>query len=150
MDLPGESKILGRLDIMIYQTIEEAFYFVSDVQPFEHSAVVNRISGEVFYASEMAGHNEIPEEAEGNDDYIWIPHKKDLNLGKPLVMDFILSRCPDLYDQVTGIFRRKGAYGRYKDLLERKELLQEWYSFEEEKTREALVRWCEENGVVLD
>ena len=135
---------------MTYETIEEAFFFVSDVQPFEHSAVVNRITGEVFNASEMAGHNEIPDEAEGNDDYIWIPHKKDLNLGKPLVMDFIRGRCPDLYDEILDIFRRKGAYGRFKDLLERKGLLEEWYAFEEKETRERLLRWCEENGVVLE
>jgi len=150
MGLSGESKLLGRLDTMTYQTIEEAFFFVSDVQPYEHTAVVNRITGETFYASEMAGHNEIPDEAEGNDDYLWIPHKHDLDLGKPLAMSFILSRCPDLYDDVLDIFRRKGAYGRYKDLLERKGLLQEWYAFEEEKTREALLRWCEGNGVVLE
>jgi len=135
---------------MTYQTIEEAFFFVSAGQPYEHTAVVNRITGETFYASDMAGYDEIPEEAEGNDDYLWIPHKKDLNLGKPLVMSFILSSSPDLYDDVLGIFRRKGAYGRFKGLLERKDLLQEWYAFEEEKTREKLLRWCEKNGVVLE
>ncbi len=135
---------------MPYETIEEAFHFVSSGPPFERTAVLNRVTGEAFYASDMAGYDEIPEDAEGSDDYLWIPHKNDLNLGKPLVMDFILSSSPDLYDDVLGIFRRKGAYGRFKGLLERKGLLQEWYAFEEEKTREALIRWCEENGVVLD
>ena len=98
----------------------------------------------------MAGTDEIPVDAEGSDDYLWIPHKNDLDLGKPLVMGFILNRSPDLYDQVTGIFRRKGAYGRFKGLLEQKELLEEWYAFEEAKTREALVQWCGENGVELE
>ena len=135
---------------MTYETIEEAFFFVSSVQPYEHAAVVNCTTGETFYASDMAGYDEIPEEAEGSDDYIWIPHKNDLDLGKPLVMSFILSRCPDLYDEILDIFRRKGAYGRFKGLLERKGLLQEWYAFEEENTRERLLRWCEENGVVLE
>ena len=135
---------------MTYETIEEAFFFVSGGPPYECTAVVNCVTGESFYASEMAGYDEIHEDAEGNDDYLWIPHKNDLDLGKPLVMDFILHRCPDLYDQITTIFRRKGAYGRFKDLLERKGLLQEWYAFEEEKTRERLLRWCEENGVVLE
>ncbi len=135
---------------MTYETIEEAFFFVSSVQPYEHAAVVNCTTGETFYASDMAGYDEIPEDAEGNDDYLWIPHKNDLDLGKPLVMSFILNRCPDLYDQVTGIFRRKGAYGRFKGLLESKGLLEEWYAFEEGKIREALLRWCEKNGVVLE
>ena len=150
MDISGEGEILGRFVTMTYETIEEAFFFVSDVHPFEHSAVVNRITGEVFYASEMAGHNEIPDEAEGNDDYIWIPHKKDLNLGKPLVMDFIRGHCPDLIDRVLDIFRRTGAYARFKDLMEQKGFLDEWYTFEDLKIREALLRWCEKNGVVLE
>ena len=135
---------------LAYETVEEAFFFVSGDQPYMHTAVVNLVTGEAFYASEMAGTDDIPEEAEDNDDYLWIPHKHDLDLGKPLVMDFVLSRCPDLYEQVTGIFRRKGAYGRFKYLLDRKGLLEEWYAFEREKIREALVRWCGENGVELE
>ena len=135
---------------MTYETIEEAYYFVSDAPPYEHTAVVHRTTGKAFFASEMADYDEIPEEAEGSDEYLWIPHKNDLNLGKALVMDFIRGRSPDQYDQVRDIFRRKGAYGRFKGLLERKGLLEEWYAFEEEKTREALVRWCGENGVELE
>jgi len=135
---------------MTYEIIEEAFFFVSGAQPYERDAVVNRVTGEAFYASDMAGYDEIPEDAEDSDDYIWIPHKHDLDLGKPLVIDFILSSSPDLYDDVLGIFRRKGAYGRFKGLLERKGFLQEWYAFEEEKTQERLLRWCEENEVVLE
>ena len=135
---------------MTYEIIEEAFFFVSGSPPYERTAVVNRVTGESFYASDMAGIDEIPEDAEGSDAHLWIPHKNDLDLGKPLVIDFVRYRCPDLIDPVLDIFRRKGAYGRFKDLLERKGLLEEWYAFEEGKIREALLRWCVENGVVLE
>jgi hypothetical protein len=135
---------------MTYETIEEAFYFVSSAPPFENSAVVNRKTGEAYYESGMGGYDEIPKEAEGSDDYIWIPHKNDLDLGKPLVIDFVRDRCPELIDPVVDIFRRKAAYSRYKGLLEKKGLLEEWYAFEERKTREALLKWCEESGIVLE
>lgn len=135
---------------MTYDTIEEAFLFVSSAPPFEHMAVVNRATGESFYASAMAGNNEIPEDVDESDDYLGIPHKNDLDLGRPLVMDFVDSRCPEETDQVLTIFRRPGAYGRFKDLLERKNLLEEWYAFEQQRTRAALLRWCEENGIVLE
>ena len=134
---------------MTYETIEDAFYFVSGAPPHEHTAVVHLATGEAFFASEMAGYDDIPEEAEGSDDYLWIPHKNDLDLGKALVIDFIRGHSPDLIDHVLDIFRRKGAYGRFKNVLERKGLLEEWYLFEREKTREALVAWCGENEVVL-
>lgn len=135
---------------MTYDTIEDAFLFVSSTASFEHIAVVHRQTGESFFASDIAGYDELPEDLDESDDYIGIPHKNDLNLGKPLVIDFVRSRCPEEIDQVLTIFRRRGAYGRFKDLLERKALLDEWYVFEQQRTRQALLLWCEENNIELE
>ena len=135
---------------MTYDTIEDAFLFVSSTVPFEHTAVVHRQTGESFYASDIAGYDELPEDLDESDEYIIIPHKNDLNLGKPLVINFVRSRCPEEIDRVLTIFRRRGAYGRFKDLLERKALLDEWYVFEQQRTRQALLLWCEENNIELE
>jgi hypothetical protein len=135
---------------MNYDTIEEAFLFVSGPPPFEHTAVVHRKTGESFYASLMSDYDELPEDVDESDDYINIPHKNDLDLGKSLVMEFVRSRCPEEIDRVLTIFCRRGAYGRFKNLLEQKSLLDEWYAFEQQRTREALLHWCEENGIVLE
>ncbi len=135
---------------MTYDTIEDAFLFVSSTASFEHTAVVHRQTGESFYASDIAGYDELPEDLDESDEYIIIPHKNDLNLGKPLVIDFVRSRCPEEIDRVLTIFRRRGAYGRFKDLLERKALLDEWYVFEQQRTRQALLLWCEENNIELE
>jgi hypothetical protein len=98
----------------------------------------------------MAGYDELPEDLDESDDYIDIPHKNDLDLGKALVMDFVHSRCPEEIDRVLSIFRRPGAYGRFKDLLEQKSLLDEWYEFEQQRTRQALLHWCAENSIELE
>lgn len=136
---------------MTYETLEEAFLFVSAAPHSENNAVINRKTGELFFASEeMIDLDELPEDADENDDYIYIPHQNDLDLGKPVVMDFVRNRCPSLIDRVQAIFRRKGAYGRFKDLLVEKNLLDDWYAFEQQRTREALLQWCEENEIVLD
>lgn len=135
---------------MTYDTIEEAFYFVSSASPFEHTAVVHRKTGESFYASLMSDYDELPEDVDESDDYINIPHKNDLDLGKPLVMEFVRERCSDQIDTVLSIFRHKGAYGRFKDHLAQISLLEDWYVFEQQRTREALLHWCEENGIVLE
>ncbi|MGK2944741.1 MAG: UPF0158 family protein [Desulfuromonadales bacterium] len=135
---------------MTYDTIEDAFLFVSGGPPSEHIAVINRKTGKSFFASLISDYDELPEDVDESDDYIGIPHKNDLDLGKPLVMDFVRSRCPDQIDEVFAIFRHKGAYGRFKDLLAEKNLLEDWYAFEQQRTREALLQWCEENGIVLE
>ncbi|MFO7765597.1 MAG: UPF0158 family protein [Pelovirga sp.] len=135
---------------MTYDTLEDAFLFVSSAAPLECTAVVHRKTGETFYASLMAGYDELPDDLDESDDYIGIPHKSDLDLGKPLVIEFVRSRCPEEIDRVLTIFSRRGAYGRFKDLLEQKALLDEWYVFEQQRTRQALLLWCEENSIELE
>ena len=45
------------------------------------------------------------------------------------------------------IFRRKGAYSRYKDFLESKGVLENWYEYENERQKVALKEWCKENNI---
>ena len=135
---------------MTYSTIEDAILFVSSAPPCEHYAVVNRITGEAFFASEYTGESEYPDDVDENDDYIAIPHKNDLDLGKPLVMEFVRSRCPDMTGRVLAIFSRAGAYQRYKQFLAENHLLEEWYAFENARTKEALLEWCAVKGLVLE
>jgi|PlaIllAssembly_1097288.scaffolds.fasta_scaffold775294_2 hypothetical protein len=48
-----------------------------------------------------------------------------------------------------GMFRGRGACGRFKDFLATKGLLEAWYTFEDEREKEALRLWCDENGLKL-
>ena len=84
-----------------------------------------------------------------SDDTIEIPHKKGLGLGNQLAFDFVLSNSPDDYGYVRDIFCGPGAYGRYKDFLESKGILQSWYDFESTAQERALREWCEDNGIEL-
>ncbi len=45
------------------------------------------------------------------------------------------------------MFRKKGAYGRFKHFLESNDMLQTWYDFENEQEEKALREWCKENGI---
>jgi hypothetical protein len=143
-------KTTGKKNDMTYTTIEAAFMFVGSTAPFEHHAVVHWVTGEAYFASDFTGDSEYPDDVDDNDDYIAIPHKNDLDLGKPLVMEFVRSRCPDMTNRVLAIFSRTGAYQRYKQLLAENSLLEEWYAFENARTKEALLEWCAENGLVLE
>jgi hypothetical protein len=45
-----------------------------------------------------------------NDEkYIFISDKRELDLGKPLVLDFAREFLPDYYDKVRHIFSRRGS-----------------------------------------
>jgi hypothetical protein len=56
---------------------------------------------------------------------------------------------PRDFDDVSDMFDRRGAYGRFKQLLTRRRALQQWYDFEQQATERALREWCELNSIVL-
>ena len=129
--------------------IEDAFFYVSSAPQFTNSALLCKETGEIFYISDMGDSDDLPEDIEDSDQYIEIPHKNDLDLGNRLVMAFATEQCPELLEKVDAIFRRKGAYSRYKELLDSKGLLEKWYDYENQHTKEALRQWCADNGIEL-
>jgi hypothetical protein len=135
---------------MKFDDIEHAFFFVSSVSQFGGNVMLCKETGELFYISEMGDSDDLPEDIEDSEKYIEIPHKNDLDLGKSLVIDFISETCSELLGQVHDIFRRKGAYSRYKALLDSKGLLDAWYKYEDRRTKEELRAWCAENDIELN
>lgn len=131
-----------------FDDIENAFYFVSSDQEFMNSAFLCRETGEIFYDSGLIGReDDFPEDIEDPDKYISIPHKNRFGLGKDLVIEFSSRYLPEEIDRVYSIFRRKGAYSKYKQLLEKKGLLDKWYEFEDERQKAAIREWCKDNEI---
>lgn len=137
----------GERKLANYSEIENAFMFVSMSPQDENSAYLNKETGETYYVSLFGDSDELPEDFEENENYLSIPHKNDLDLGRNLVFAFVEANIPDEFEGVRAIFSRKGAYARYKDLLEAKGQLETWYKFENEATENALRAWCKENGI---
>jgi hypothetical protein len=91
----------------------------------------------------------LPEDIEDGSIYVAVPNKHDLNLGKYLALTFAEERLADSYQTVANIFHQRGAYGKFKDLLEQKGLLQTWYDFEAKATEAALREWAAEEGLSI-
>lgn len=131
-----------------FSDIEEAFFFVSSDQYGMHTALLNKETGQCYYRSEMGDLDEIDEDVDP-DDCIAIPHKNDLDLGQELVFEFVTDHLPDEYERVRQIFKKRGAYGRFKEFLASRDLLQAWYDFENQQEQQALRQWCKENGLEI-
>jgi len=128
----------------------DGFLFASFGAPYEYDAFLCRKSGRVYLHSENIGDlEEMPDDLEDESKYIRIPHKNELGLGKRLVFEFVRERLPDQFRQVESYFSRRGAYARFKDLLERKGALQAWYDFEREAEEKALREWAEGNSIEI-
>ena len=132
-----------------FSDIEMAFEFVSSAPMTAHTAILCKDTGEIYYTSDSGDMDEVPEDAYYNDDCIKIPHKNDMDLGRNLVFEFMDQYLPNDFERVRQIFRRKGAYARYKDLLEDRGQLKKWYDFENTRQTETLREWCRENQIKL-
>ena len=133
-----------------FQDILEAFEFVNFGSMDEHQAFLDKETGKVYYHSEFGDdEEELPEDINGAK-YIVIPHKNDLDLGKKLVLDFAHEYLPDEVAMIHAMFNRKGAYSRYKDLLEHRGMLEKWYEYELEKQEKALREWCQSSSIEIN
>lgn len=133
-----------------YSDIEDAFFFVSSQPLYTNEALLRRDTGEIYYISEYGDSDELPDDAEDQERYIGIPHKNELDLGMRLVQEFMSQRMPDAQDEVAHIFRHKGAYSRFKSLLDTKGMLATWHEYENVRTEEALKQWCKMEGLIID
>lgn len=105
------------------------------------------VTGVVYFVSEGGVLNDdLPEDLETSDRYVQLPSKNELDLGRNLVFSFIENCLPEEYETVRGVFQKRGAYAKFKNLLERKGLLNQWYAYEQVQKESALRLWCEDNG----
>ena len=132
-----------------FTDIEDAFFFVSSDLYGMHTAILDKNTGQLFYHSEMGDLDEIDDGTIDWENCIRIPHKNDLEMGQELVFEFVEEHLPDEYQRVRQFFRKRGAYGRFKSLLESSGLLQSWFDFENQREQQILRQWCKENGIEI-
>jgi phytoene dehydrogenase-like protein len=137
-----------------FQQLLEAFEFVSVANgPGEHQAVLCRQTGKIYWHSEFSEldelNDELPDDVEDDEKYVTIPAKRELGLGKPLVLDFAREFLPNDFDEVRYIFDRRGAYSKFRSLLARRNAVDRWHNFESKATERALREWCELNSIAV-
>jgi hypothetical protein len=91
-----------------FNELIDAFLFVNS-GGFGNDAFVDKKSGKIYW---RFGHDdemneELPDDIEAAAKYIPVPDKRELDLGKPLVLDFTRQYLADDFDQVARIFSRR-------------------------------------------
>lgn len=133
-----------------FSEIRNAFEFVSSGSRDENNAYVCKKTGVIYWTSTTLDlEEEVPKDLETSLDYVEVPHKNELKLGQSLALTFIDQTLPDEYNFVASLFRKRGAYRRFKDMLQYQGLLEKWYEFEAQASDDALLAWCEENEIKL-
>jgi hypothetical protein len=131
-----------------YSNLEMAFEFVSSGYECEHLAYLDRLSGEIYYDSDES-EDVMPDDLFTNDKYVEIPSTKEFGLGKPLAIEFAQNYLSSDLDRVYTFFRSRGAYANFKALLEKRDLLETWYTFEQAALKKAILEWCDDNEISI-
>lgn len=134
---------------MSYDTIEDAFNYISEGQPGDRRAMVHRGTGKVFLESVKSEFDKIPPEFDNDTDYLLIPSRQDLDPGKGLILEFFNTHAQSEVPQVKAIFNRSGAFRNVKALMRSLHLLDFWHLYEEQRIDELLRKWCQDNGLPL-
>lgn len=141
---------MQRVQKMEFKILFEAFEYGSFGALGEITAYVNKETGEYYIVSDFGdSFEELPEDL-GSDKYWVLPHRNELDLGRKLVLRFADEYLPGDVEGVRDMFRRKGAYASFKNLLGYKGLLDQWHEFEQQAQEEALREWCEDEGIELE
>lgn len=116
--------------------------------PYEMKGHVCRETGAVHCVSEDEDMDtDLPDDLATSERYIALPGRRELDLGRSLALSFIEEASPADLDVAAECFRRRGAYAKFKGLLERRGLLPQWYAFESAAIESALRQWCRDNGL---
>ena len=133
-----------------FDDLESALHWVSSAGPFENSAFISKKTGQIYFTSiTYDTDDELPEDIEDTASYLSVPHRNDLDLGRSLALNFVEGYVPEDLGTVQGYFHRRGAYGRFKDLMERRGALEKWYEYERQATKTALLIWANEHTLTV-
>lgn len=136
-----------------YSDLLNAFDLISSGPECEERAFIELSTGKIEYSSIEPDFEEDEdgdeEEIDLHEGYIEIPHKNEFDLGRSLALSFAAECIPGDYEAVCEYFHRRGAYRRFKQLLETRGIVDKWYDYEQRSIKEALVSWCEENGILV-
>lgn len=112
---------------------------------------------EVYVSREMGTHHwcgdgadEDPPDDVGDESlYVAVPRRSELDLGRSLALCFVAERLPGEHEATLDYFRKRGAYARFKSMLERNGELDAWHDYEQQATETALRAWCSEHGFTV-
>jgi len=129
----------------------DAVEFVSVSDLDEYQAYICMRTGRIISVSEgmdLEEEVEFPDDPDPSD-YRRVPHRREFDLGRRVALSLVAEELPGSLDKARDIFSRKGAYGRFRQLLQATGTLDKWYAFEARATEKALEQWCDAVGVKL-
>lgn len=86
----------------------------------------------------------------GSADWMKLP-RRDKHEDYRIMQRFCLDRCAGrLQDELLSAIEGQGAFGRFRETIERRGLKEDWYTFRRECLSEDAAGWLEANGIAYN
>ncbi|MDI6885407.1 MAG: UPF0158 family protein [archaeon] len=86
---------------------------------------------------------------DNEDNYIRLPSKYDINEYE-IMENFCLSISDQrISDELYYSIKGRGAFRRFKEMIKRFGIEDDWYQYRDEAIKQIAVDWCNENGIVF-
>lgn len=129
------------------EALIQALDWASDTSGLGNMAFVSRETGQVFLTSDEDFGAEfnaaLPSDLDDVAKYAIVPMRHDLRLGKRLAVRFVQTSLSARLEDTYEMFASRGAYARFKAMLENEQALDAWHAFEGEAVERALREWAE-------
>ena len=104
----------------------------------------------VFLADELItglDNEGLEDEIEENPErYLRLPTKFEIH-EYHIMEEFIWTLKGERADKLGCAIQGRGAFRRFKDMVDRMGILQQWYDFQAEYYRKLATQWCQEQGL---
>lgn len=84
-----------------------------------------------------------------DDNYLALPDRYEVN-NYSIMEAFCLQLSPQKSEVFLNAIHGRGAFRRFRDLLERYGILEQWYNFEQQSLKEIAREWCRKNGLLYE
>ncbi len=132
----------------------DAYEFADVGQNQEFGAFVCLRTGTFYFQTDpdISGiENELLNVIDNIDLYLSMLDRRELDLGRSLVLDFVHEARPQDNELMRSHFHKRGAHRQFRSWSDRVGLTQVWCKFRQDRTLAALRVWAVENGLqVLD
>jgi hypothetical protein len=114
----------------------------------DNHAYIRRQDGRVVWTGEGID-EELPDDLDDDGAYVAVPDKHDLDLGNDLAIRFAEDHLPNSVDKVEDFFHERGAWSKFKSLLDSVGELENWFAYEQAALEKGLTDWAKEAGFVV-
>jgi hypothetical protein len=136
-----------RLRIPLAELVD-AYEWASAGGAYDSAAYIDRATGRTWLVTDMDDvGEEPPEDIDDESLYLPVPNQHELDLGRALALRFAQEHLPQRFEQVGDYFRKSGAFGRFKSLLDGAGQLDAWHAYEAKGVEDALRTWADANGI---